>query len=178
VQVQDRREHLGRLDAEGAVVAEAGDDARLVVVVPVQAVPADVGEPGLPAPERGLEVRRSSGRTSHLSSPWSSCTCSNWNTMSTSPRAGSVNSRASSTVTPGISPTVRSAPSGPAKTSRCISCRNSWMRGPEAKCSNPSAYSPPAGAWASGREVVLEMKLMTSMRNPSTPRSSHHRIIA
>ena len=46
--------------------------------------------------------------------------------MSTSPRAGSVNSSASSTVTPGISPTV-SSPSRPAKTSRCISCRNSWM---------------------------------------------------
>jgi hypothetical protein len=34
-------------------------------------------------------------------------------------------------VTPGISPTVSSAPSRPANTSRCISCRNSWMRGPQ-----------------------------------------------
>jgi hypothetical protein len=39
-----------------AVVPEAGDDARLVVVVPVEAVPADVAEAGLPASEAGLEV--------------------------------------------------------------------------------------------------------------------------
>ena len=45
--------------------------------------------------------------------------------------AGSVNSRAWSTVTPGISPTVSSSTSRPANTSRCISCRNSWLRGPQ-----------------------------------------------
>jgi len=38
------------------VVAEPRDDARLVVVVPVQAVPADLGQAGLPAPEDRLEV--------------------------------------------------------------------------------------------------------------------------
>ena len=46
----------GRADAVLAVVAEAGHDARLVVVVPVQAVPPDVGQTGLPPPERRLEV--------------------------------------------------------------------------------------------------------------------------
>jgi hypothetical protein len=39
-----------------AVVAPAGDDPRLVVVVPVQRVPAVFPEPLLPAPERALEV--------------------------------------------------------------------------------------------------------------------------
>src|SRR5215217_5749988 len=38
------------------VVAEARDDTRLVVVVPVEAVPADLGQAGLPAPEDRLEV--------------------------------------------------------------------------------------------------------------------------
>jgi translation initiation factor IF-2 len=56
---------------------------------------------------------------------------SNWNTMSTSARSGSVNSAASSTVTPGISPTSSSGRSMPAKTRWCISCRYSWIRGPE-----------------------------------------------
>ena len=107
VQVQDGAEHLGRL---GAAVAEARHHPRLVVVVPVEAVPAALGQPVLPAAERALEVAQlAAGGTSHLRAPWSSWTCSNWNTMSTSPRAGSVNSFASSSVTPGISPTVSSA---------------------------------------------------------------------
>src|ERR671912_2887436 len=38
------------------VVAEARDDTRLVVVVPVEAVPADLGQARLPAPEDRLEV--------------------------------------------------------------------------------------------------------------------------
>src|ERR687889_2661044 len=38
------------------VVAKARDDTRLVMVVPVQAVPADLGQAGLPAPEDSLEV--------------------------------------------------------------------------------------------------------------------------
>jgi hypothetical protein len=53
VHVEHRAEHLGGL---GAAVAEAGDDARLVVVVPVQAVPAALGQADLPAVERRLEV--------------------------------------------------------------------------------------------------------------------------
>ena len=43
-------------------------------------------------------------------------TCSNWNTMSTSRRAGSVNRRRRPMVTPGISPTVISDSGRPAKT--------------------------------------------------------------
>ena len=58
VQVQHGRQHLGRLDPVHAVVAEPGHHPRLVVVVPVEAVPADVGEPGLPAPQRRLEVQQ------------------------------------------------------------------------------------------------------------------------
>ena len=53
--------------------------------------------------------------------------------MSSSCRAGSVNSTASGTVTPGISPTVSTCASRPANTSRYISCRNSWLRGPQMK---------------------------------------------
>ena len=49
-QVAESRRYSGR------VVAEPGDRPRLVVVVPVEGVPADVGQPGLPAAERGLEV--------------------------------------------------------------------------------------------------------------------------
>ena len=57
VQVQDGGEHLRRAHAVlGAVVAEARDDARLVVVVPVQRVPARLREALLPAPERRLQV--------------------------------------------------------------------------------------------------------------------------
>ena len=58
--------------------------------------------------------------------------------MSTSARAGSVNSTACSTVTPGISPTVIGTASSPANTSRCISARNSWMRGPQMNPAEPS----------------------------------------
>ena len=131
VQVQDRAEQLGRAHAVLAVVAEARHDPRLVVVVPVEAVPADVGEPGLPAPERGLEVAQAQRvRRPTSPPPWSSCTCSNWKTMSTSARAGSVNSRASSTRHAGHLADGQQPSARPANTSRCISCRNSWMRGP------------------------------------------------
>ena len=77
-------------------------------------------------------------------------TCSNWKTMSTSRRAGSVKSRASSTVTPGISPTVRKTRPRPSKTSRCISARNSWIRGPLTKAAEPSAS--PSRPCRRGRE--------------------------
>ncbi len=57
VQVQQGRQAGRRVAAEaGRVVPEAGDGARLVVVVPVEGVPADVGQAGLPPPEGGLEV--------------------------------------------------------------------------------------------------------------------------
>src|SRR5918993_435384 len=38
------------------VVAEARDDARLVMIIPVKAVPANFGQAGLPAPQDRLEV--------------------------------------------------------------------------------------------------------------------------
>ena len=56
VQVQHGAEQLGRAHAVRAVVAEARHDPRLVVVVPVEAVPAALGQAALPAPERALEV--------------------------------------------------------------------------------------------------------------------------
>ena len=81
--------------------------------------------------------------------------------MSTSARAGSVKRCACSTVTLGISPTVSVGSSRPANTASCISCRNSWIRGPQMY---PFSRS-------------FEIMLMTSIRKPSTPRSSHQRII-
>ena len=58
--------------------------------------------------------------------------------MSTSRRAGSVNSTASSIVTPGISPTVSAGAARPANTASCISWRNSWIRGPQMYDAEPS----------------------------------------
>ena len=57
VQVQDRAEERGRAHPPLAVVAEAGDRAGLVVVVPVERVPADLGQAGLPPRQHRLEVR-------------------------------------------------------------------------------------------------------------------------
>ena len=98
--------------------------------------------------------------------------------MSSSCRSGSVNSTASGMVTPGISPTVSTCASRPAKTSRYTSARNSWLRGPNVKCWSPGPYKDPGRGCVSGSEVSLLIMLMTSIRNPSTPRSSHHRIMA
>ena len=56
MQVQHGGEHLGRAPAVGAVVAEARHDTRLVVIAPVEAVPAGVGEPRLPPSERRLQI--------------------------------------------------------------------------------------------------------------------------
>src|SRR5699024_3546151 len=56
VEVQhDRQGGRGVSPGRGVVVAEAGDCARLVVVIPVQAVPPTFGEAVLPAAERRLE---------------------------------------------------------------------------------------------------------------------------
>ena len=41
----------------------------------------------------------------------------------------------------------------------------------------PSPYSPSPRSGPSGSAVFLEIMLITSMRKPSTPRSSHQRII-
>ena len=98
--------------------------------------------------------------------------------MSSSRRAGSVNSTASAMVTPGISPTVSTWASRPAKTSAYISWRNSWLRGPQMKYRPPYPYGDPGRGWVSGRDVSLLIMSITSIRNPSTPRSSHHRIMA
>ncbi len=59
VQVQHRGQGLRRAHpVGGGVVTETGDDAGLVVVVPVQAVPADLAQPGLPARQRRLQLRQ------------------------------------------------------------------------------------------------------------------------
>ena len=52
VQVQQRGQRLG---GERAAVPPPGDDPRLVVVVPVERVPADVGQAGLPAAQADLQ---------------------------------------------------------------------------------------------------------------------------
>ena len=86
---------------------------------------------------------------------WSRPTCSNWNTMSSSPRAASVNRRACSTVAPGVSPTVSRRSPNPPSTSRCISAMNSWIRGPLMKYGDPSPYCDPSATSPSGRSGVL-----------------------
>ena len=61
-QVQAGGQHLGRAFAVGrAVVAKARDDARLVVVVPVQAVPALAVQTALPTAQAGFEVGQLQG---------------------------------------------------------------------------------------------------------------------
>ena len=87
--------------------------------------------------------------------------------MSTSPRAGSVNSRASSSVTPGISPTV----SGPRRVRRNLAVHLLQELVQPRPCTLRQRLP-------SGSPVGFEIRLMTSIRKPSTPRSSHQRIIA
>ena len=144
---------------------------RLVVVVPVEAVPADVGQARLPAAEDRLEVaqverpqvplaaRPGRGRRARTGTP-----------CRARARAGSVNRRASSTVTPGISPTVSSVGAGRRSTSRCISCRNSWMpRAADEVRRRRRRTCRRRGTTPSGSAASLEIMLMTSMRKPSTP---------
>ena len=95
------------------------------------------------------------GTRSHLPARWSRPTCSNWNTMSSSPRAASVNRRACSTVAAGVSPTVSRRPPKPPSTSRCISATNSWIRGPLMKYGEPSPYCDPSATTPSGRSSIL-----------------------
>ena len=52
------------------------------------------------------------------------------------------------------------------------------MRGPQRKCGVPSPNGAAGELGPSGSAGSLEIMLMTSMRKPSTPRSSHQRIIA
>jgi hypothetical protein len=61
-QVQAGGQHLGRaFTVSRAVVAKTRDDARLVVIVPVQAVPALTVQAALPAAQAGLQVRQVKG---------------------------------------------------------------------------------------------------------------------
>ena len=46
------------------------------------------------------------------------------------------------------------------------------------KCWSPGPYKEPGRGVVAGSDVSLLTMLMTSMRKPSTPRSSHHRIMA
>ena len=90
--------------------------------------------------------------------------------------AGSVAARAVAMVDPGISPTVsRLRSSSP--TAAFISARNSSSRGPFAVNRKAGASLCPAGG-APSTSSDLEIKLITSIRKPSTPRSTHQFIIA
>ena len=90
--------------------------------------------------------------------------------------SGSVAARAVAIEEPGISPTViRFCASRP--TAAFISARNSSSRGPLATM-NADAYGRPGGTSPSVSSAGLEIRLITSIRKPSTPRSTHHRIIA
>ena len=60
-EVQHGGEHLGRLDAEAAVVAVLRHCTRQVVVAPEQRVPALVGESGLPLAHHALELDQVEG---------------------------------------------------------------------------------------------------------------------
>ncbi|MNO97145.1 hypothetical protein D3C76_888420 [compost metagenome] len=109
------------------------------------------------------------GVTSHLPvGPESIPMSSNWNTILSSPRSSPANKMASSVVTSHVSPTVMTSYFD--STSRFISCINSCTRGPLIKPLSPS--------FESGKPGTFEMRLMTSMRKPSIPLSSHHVIMS
>ncbi len=74
------------------------------------------------------------------------------------------------------SPTVRMSPLD--STSRCISLRYSSSRGPWMKYWPPQWYGLSPITGASGRPGVFDSMVMTSMRKPSMPLSSHQRIIS
>jgi hypothetical protein len=69
MQVEHGGEQLRRPHPELTVVAEPADHARLVMVVPVEAVPADVAQPDLPAPERRLQRAQVEGKNVPLGRP-------------------------------------------------------------------------------------------------------------
>ncbi|MNM85669.1 hypothetical protein D3C81_977940 [compost metagenome] len=75
---------------------------------------------------------------------------------------------ASSVVTSHVSPTVMTSYFD--STSRFISCINSCTRGPLIKPLSPS--------FESGKPGAFEIRLMTSIRKPSIPLSSHHVIMS
>jgi len=88
-----------------------------------------------------------------------------------------VYSRACSTSTNTISPTVKSCRSL-SPTSRFISSMNSTSRGPLMTFSTSKLTVSPGDRAPSVRGWVFEIRLMTSIRKPSTPRSTQRRIIA
>src|SRR3954462_3850680 len=59
LQVKHRGERCRGLAPRKAIVTEAAHDPRLIVVVPVEAVPPGCGETALPFAERLLEVEHS-----------------------------------------------------------------------------------------------------------------------
>ena len=134
----------------GRVVAEPRHRARLVVVVPVERVPADVGEADLPGLEVALErdqVERHGRRTCRRCGSTSRFTCSKVKTMFSMPLAGSVIARASSIGRAGHLPDGEQAVLGPARPPRSSRARNSCSRGPCATSANPaSAYACPRAA--------------------------------
>ena len=71
------------------------------MVAQVEGVPAAFGQTGLPGRHRGFQGRQPQRAQVVFMRPLSSRTCSNWKTMLSSCRAGSVNSTASGIVAPG-----------------------------------------------------------------------------
>ena len=111
----------------------------------------------------------------HLLLPSASTSiCSNWNTIFNSFPSLLAYFFASSKVTPEHSPTV--IVSALFKTFSRISWRYSWTWGPLAGALKLAYPLIPGGA--SGRSGSLEIRLITSIRKPSTPFSSHQFIIS
>ena len=109
-----------------------------------------------------------------LSASASTSICSNWNTIFSSFSSLLAYFLASSRVTPEHSPTVMV--SALFNTFSRISCRYSWTWGPFAG-SLKLAY-PLIPGFPSGRSGFLEIRLITSIRNPSTPFFSHQFIMS
>jgi hypothetical protein len=131
VQVQHDAEQLRGGHPVLAVVAEARHDARLVVVVPVLAVPAALRQPRLPAPEDRLELRQAQRKDVPLRRSLVDTDVLELEdhvdlaARRVGEQHGLLDGHARH-LADGQQLSV--APGG---TSRCISCRNSWMRGPE-----------------------------------------------
>ena len=81
-------------------------------------------------------------------------------------------------VTPGISPTVSTWP-GAAREDLAVHLLQELV---VARAAGEVLVAGPVGepgrGRVSGRDVSLLIMLITSIRKPSTPRSSHHRIMA
>ncbi len=87
-------------------------------------------------------------------------------------------SRASSTVTPGVSPTVRRR-RAVGEHLACISCRNSWMRGPSGSRGCRRRAGPVDAARPSGKRGVLGEHVDDIHAEPVDPAvepPAHHRV--